>query len=82
MWGISNTPHGYAGNPAGVLCGAATGADHKEGRLVSPATKLCGFLILLAVVFAAAYAAGARVGPVNASYVHQGGGGMQMGGSP
>jgi|HubBroStandDraft_2_1064218.scaffolds.fasta_scaffold1345445_1 hypothetical protein len=55
--------------------------DGKEARLVSPATKLCGFLIVLAVVFAAAYAAGARVGPVNASYVHQGGGGMQMGGS-
>jgi hypothetical protein len=48
---------------------------------VSPATKLCGFLILLAVVFAAAYAAGAHLGPVNASYVHQGGGGMRMGGS-
>ena len=48
---------------------------------MSPATKLCGFLILLVVVFAAAYAAGARLGPVNASYVHQGGGGMQMGGS-
>ena len=55
--------------------------DGEEARLVSPATKLCGFLIMLAVVFAAAYAAGARVGPFNASYVHQGGGGMQMGGS-
>jgi len=31
---------------------------------VSPAAKLCGFLLLLVVVFAGAYAAGARVGPV------------------
>jgi hypothetical protein len=49
---------------------------------VSPATKLCGFLIMLAIVFAAAFAAGARLGPVNASYVHSGGGGMQMGSTP
>jgi hypothetical protein len=31
---------------------------------VSPAAKLCGFLVLLAVIFAGAYAAGARLGPV------------------
>jgi hypothetical protein len=31
---------------------------------VSPAAKLCGFLLLLAVVFGGAYAAGARIGPV------------------
>jgi hypothetical protein len=30
----------------------------------SPAAKLCGFLILLVVVFVAAYAAGAHQGPV------------------
>jgi hypothetical protein len=30
----------------------------------SPAAKLCGFLILLVVVFVAAYAAGAHEGPV------------------
>jgi hypothetical protein len=33
---------------------------------VSPAAKLCGFLLLLAVVFGGAYAAGARIGPVAA----------------
>jgi len=31
---------------------------------VSPAAKLCGFLLLLAVVFIGAYAAGAHLGPV------------------
>jgi hypothetical protein len=33
---------------------------------VSPAAKLCGFLILLAVLFTGAYTAGARLGPVSA----------------
>jgi hypothetical protein len=32
--------------------------------MASPAAKLCGFLLLLAVVFAGAYAAGARMGPL------------------
>jgi hypothetical protein len=31
---------------------------------VSQATKLCGFLLLLVVIFACAYAAGAHLGPV------------------
>lgn len=31
---------------------------------MSPAAKLCGFLLLLAVVFIGAYAAGAHLGPV------------------
>jgi hypothetical protein len=31
---------------------------------VSPAAKLCGFLLLLALVCAGAYTAGARLGPV------------------
>jgi hypothetical protein len=31
---------------------------------VSQATKLCGFLLLLVVIFVCAYAAGAHVGPV------------------
>ena len=61
---------------------------------VSPAAKLCGFLLLLAVVFAGAYAAGARMGPIapgrapspTSSPVPAGpggaGGGMNMGGMP
>ena len=32
---------------------------------VSPAAKLCGFLLLMAAVFAGAYATGARMGPVD-----------------
>ena len=31
---------------------------------VSPAAKLCGFLLLLAMIFVGAYAAGAHLGPV------------------
>ena len=31
---------------------------------MSPAAKLCGFLLLLAIIFASAYAAGAHLGPV------------------
>jgi hypothetical protein len=34
------------------------------GATVSPAAKLCGFLILLAVIFGAAHMAGAHLGPV------------------
>jgi hypothetical protein len=57
---------------------------------VSPAVKLAGFLVLLALVFAGAHAAGARLGPVTTShsqvrYAGNGtgqGGGMKMGGSP
>jgi len=49
--------------------------------VLSAAAKLCGFLILLAVVFAGAYAAGARLGPVTTSYSQPAGGGsMNMGG--
>ncbi len=32
---------------------------------MSPAAKLCGFLLLLALVFTGAYAAGAHLGPVS-----------------
>jgi hypothetical protein len=34
------------------------------GKAVSPAAKLCGFLLLLGVIFGTAYAAGAHLGPV------------------
>ncbi len=47
---------------------AAT-ASADQGRTVivpvSPAAKLCGFLLLLALVFIGAYAAGAHLGPVS-----------------
>ena len=46
---------------------------------MSPAAKLCGFLVLLMVIFAGAYAAGARLGPVTTT--HSGGSGsMNMSG--
>jgi hypothetical protein len=52
---------------------------------VSPAAKLCGFLLLLGMVFAGAYAAGAHLGPVTTSVSQSGNGGsgtMHMGGAP
>ncbi len=45
--------------------------------MVSPAVRLLGFVLLLATMFAAAYAAGASLGPI--TMAHQGhGGGMHM----
>jgi hypothetical protein len=58
---------------------------------MTPAAKLVGFLVLLVVIFAAAHAAGARLGPVNTgrSQVQYTGGsggagmtGMPTGGKP
>ena len=34
------------------------------GEAVSPAAKLCGFLLLLGIIFSSAYAAGAHLGPI------------------
>ncbi|HEY4464585.1 MAG TPA: hypothetical protein VGN41_18100 [Streptosporangiaceae bacterium] len=55
----------------------------KEGNeTVSPAAKLCGFLLLLAAIFTGAHAAGARLGPVTTSQYPAGtGGAMNMGSS-
>jgi len=64
---------------------------------LAPAIKLAGFLVLLALIFAGAHAAGARLGPVDTGHSrvqYSGGsggapgmggmnmGGMNMGGSP
>ena len=59
---------------------------------MTPAAKLLGFLILVALVFAGAHAAGALFGPVTTTHSHvqytgRGGlspatGGMEMGGRP
>jgi hypothetical protein len=47
--------------------------------MASPAARLLGFLILLAVMFAGAYAAGAGLGPITARHAPPGQGGtMQM----
>jgi hypothetical protein len=58
---------------------------------LAPAIKLAGFLVLLALIFAGAHLAGARLGPVTAGhsqvqYTGSSGGapgmdGMNMGGS-
>jgi hypothetical protein len=60
---------------------------------LTPAVKLVGFLVLLALIFAGAHAAGARLGPVTTGHSqvqYDGGGtggspgmgGMNMGGNP
>jgi hypothetical protein len=60
---------------------------------LAPALKLAGFLVLLVLVFAAAHAVGARLGPVTSGHSqvqYDGGGtggspgmgGMNMGGHP
>jgi hypothetical protein len=36
--------------------------------MVSPAAKLCGFLLLLAVIFAVAFAVGAHLGPLTTGH--------------
>ncbi len=43
----------------------------------SPAVRLISFLILLAAMFAVAYAVGSRLGPITVT--HARGGSMQMG---
>jgi hypothetical protein len=51
---------------------------------LTPVIKLAGFLVLLAVIFAGAHAAGARLGPVTTSHspvqYDNGGSGPGMGG--
>jgi hypothetical protein len=56
----------------------------REVTTVSPAAKLVGFLLLLALVFAGARAAGARLGPLNTgrSPVQYSGGTSVGGGNP
>ncbi len=52
----------------------------EEDDMMGPTAKLFGFLILLAAMFAGAYAVGAQVGPVSLSHRSGDGGSMQMGG--
>lgn len=42
----------------------ALGPEAEASRKVLPPPALCGFLLLLVVMFAASYAVGASVGPV------------------
>lgn len=78
--GASESAGAGTGTDAGVAAVAAL-------RKVVPPPALCGFLLLLAVMFVASYAAGAAVGPV-APGMHEtgtsrdgdGGGGGEDGG--
>ncbi len=48
--------------------------------MTSPASRLGGFLVLLVIMFAAAYAIGASLGPVTLTHAPSGPGGtMHMG---
>jgi hypothetical protein len=84
---VGGTACGGRWDNAAVRTGAAGGRPgarprDKERWRVSPAVKLCGFLVALVVVFATAYAAGARLGPLTTSQTQQGNGGsMHMGGT-
>jgi hypothetical protein len=56
-----------------------------EIDMTSPAARLFGFLILLGVLFAGAYAVGAHLGPVTLTHSQQGNAGpmrMGAGGAP
>jgi hypothetical protein len=56
---------GWTGTPPQVSAGTArTAMAGPGGHAVSPAAKLCGFLLLLAIIFGSAYAAGAQLGPI------------------
>jgi hypothetical protein len=63
-----------------------TAADSRDtsrnGPEASPAAKLCGFLVLLVLVFIAAYAAGAHLGPVSTGHAHPAHGGQMNMGAP
>jgi hypothetical protein len=49
---------------------------------MSPAVRLCGFLLLVAVLFTAAFAVGAVIGPVSVpGRSHPAGSPMRMGGT-
>jgi hypothetical protein len=52
-----------------------------EDDMVHPTAKLFGFLLLLAAMFAGAYAVGAQVGPIAISHQSGNGGSMHMGGT-
>ncbi len=49
---------------------------------MAPALKLAAFLVLLALIFAGAHAAGARLGPVTTGHSHVAYDGGSTGGSP
>ena len=63
---------------------SSTGGNNPGANpLSSSGVKLVGFLVLLVVIFVAAHAAGAHVGPVTSSYTPgSGSGSTNMGGMP
>lgn len=60
-----------------------TGRTSTRNASASSGAKLGGFVLLLASVFAGAYAAGQHLGPITTTQSRTGGGGgsMRMGGS-
>jgi hypothetical protein len=50
--------------------------------MVSPAAKLCGFLLLLAVILAVAFAVGAHLGPLSTNHGQTGHGQPMNMGAP
>ena len=61
------------------------GTSTREVKMASPAARLLGFLLLIAVMFAGAYAVGARLGPVELTHAPSTPGGsmhMNMGAGP
>ena len=63
-------PPGAGPDRAGETCGRDSAG--RGGAEASPAAKLTGFLVLLVLVFLAAYAAGARLGPVTTGHSRPG----------
>lgn len=58
----SSRPDGRAA--PGLVGHRPAGYSRARGEAVSPAAKLCGFLLLLGIIFGSAYAAGAHLGPI------------------
>jgi hypothetical protein len=65
------------------LAGHRTDGHGRAWRdAVSPAAKLCGFLLLLAIIFGSAYAAGAHLGPIAVNSPRPGNGQPMRMGAP
>ena len=70
--GRGSAGRGGAGPDSAGRGSAGLDSAGRGGAEASPAAKLTGFLILLVLVFLAAYAAGARLGPVTTGHSRPG----------
>jgi hypothetical protein len=91
MFSAAAKPSAAADCSLRLSCWGISPETVARGDLVAPAVKLAGFLVLLALIFAGAHAAAARLGPVDTGHSrvqYSGssgsspgtGGGMNMGG--